>query len=308
VKSVLRSKWATLLSHNQALIRRHLKGELPLPLSFWGTGFVALIVGFAVRQAADFFLSRTYSPYAEAILLLVGSTGNSACLAIWWIGGWRSATRRVEETGSRFWPALVKSFIVVNVLGQAYIYAAYIGPGLIDTMFDMAEDPQWGPREVRVGADRAQLEVHGGITRSVSAALERALASNPDVRVIGFDSHGGRAGAARAMMEVIRSRGLDTLVIKECSSLCALPFLAGKRRCVAEGARMGFHSPSFGGQTEGFGATQIREQMAATGVSAWFLDKVFATDPSSVWYPSLNELKRAGVVTDVTSEGCRRLR
>jgi hypothetical protein len=189
-------------------------------------------------------------------------------------------------------------------IGQIHAYTVYIAPQFIDMVLDITEDTQWGDRGVRVMANGAQIEVYGSITRSLVKALEVALESHPAAKAVKFNSRGGRAAAAVAMENLIRAHGLDTLVTEECISLCTLAFLGGKHRCVAEGTRMGFHSPSFGGQMEGPGTTRVREQLAEAGVDRKFLDKVFATPTRSIWYPSPEELKSAGVITNVGFEAC----
>jgi hypothetical protein len=45
-----------------------------------------------------------------------------------------------------------------------------------------------------------------------------------------------------------------------------------------------------------------RDFMAAAGVKPSFIDKVFATPNDDAWYPTDNELKAAGVVTQITAK------
>jgi len=64
--------------------------------------------------------------------------------------------------------------------------------------------------------------------------------------------------------------------------------------------KIGFHQGSFGGEvyTSGF-----RETYNAAGLSKSFVDKALSTPPSSVWWPTLDELVKAGVVTQVAPLG-----
>jgi hypothetical protein len=81
----------------------------------------------------------------------------------------------------------------------------------------------------------------------------RELAANPGIRVVRFENSPG--GAAHSMIlfaNTIRERRLDTEVRGPCASACAMMFMGGVRRRVADGARpdvtfVAFHGVSRAG-------------------------------------------------------------
>lgn len=62
---------------------------------------------------------------------------------------------------------------------------------------------------------------------------------------------GGDLLAGIQIGEFVRLRGWSTLVIDQCSSACALIWLAGTQRIMTSSARVGFHAASVDGQERG---------------------------------------------------------
>jgi len=278
-------------------IKRHWRGELPLPLSFWGIGILSLVLPYAWAEIIGFLYLDTFNPYVIFIGLVVIYSGVLGIRIWWWVGTWRSGTARTLHNPNSAWPKIAKAVICLAILKEIYIFPALIIPTFADWIADIKEDPQRGPRGVRPGRTESELEVYGSITRSVPLAFERAIESNPKISVVRFDSKGGRLGAAIQLRDVIRAHNLDTLVSTECSSSCVVTFLGGKRRLIESGARIGFHSTRSGREVSRVGNERFRQELEASGVSEAFLDKALATPPDSVWYPSYDELKSAGVTT-----------
>ncbi len=107
------------------------------------------------------------------------------------------------------------------------------------------------------------------------------------------------------MERMVSARQMTTVVDKLCASACTLVFLSGNERIIAPGAQLGFHAFWSTGlsDAEMAGLMQTdRDFMAAAGVSASFIDKAFATPSNDVWFPKEDELKHAGVVTQVTAK------
>jgi hypothetical protein len=116
-----------------------------------------------------------------------------------------------------------------------------------------------------------------------------------------LDSRGGLFQEAVMLAKSISERGLDTFVAGECSSACTLVFLAGKRRCSAESARIGFHAGSIAHDLSRKTFREIadyqRNLYLKAGVAAPFVDEMMQTPSRSAWYPSSGELLAAGVTT-----------
>ncbi|WP_164157565.1 COG3904 family protein [Sandarakinorhabdus rubra] len=69
-----------------------------------------------------------------------------------------------------------------------------------------------------------------------------AAASGADAVIL--DSPGGSVNSALEIGRLIRSRGMKTVITRNnyCASACALIWVAGARRILAPGARVGFHA------------------------------------------------------------------
>jgi hypothetical protein len=97
----------------------------------------------------------------------------------------------------------------------------------------------------------------------------------------------------------VKERYLDTVVRGNCQSACTYILLAGKKRSVEEGGKIGFHQPSFPGTTR-VGQPLLNRRMSdtyrAAGLPEWFIERTLATAPSSMWYPNQDELREAYVL------------
>jgi hypothetical protein len=112
---------------------------------------------------------------------------------------------------------------------------------------------------------------------------------------------GGLFGEAEILAKSISQHGLDSYVKRECSSACTFVFLAGKHRCVAEGARIGFHAASYvrdlSRKTFQDVADYQRDLYLEAGLSGPFVSSIMETPDSRVWYPSRQQLFEARVTT-----------
>jgi hypothetical protein len=83
-------------------------------------------------------------------------------------------------------------------------------------------------------------------------------------------------------------------------SACTYVFLAGEHRELSDTAELGFHQPSSAGSTTE-GQKEMTQRMIeyyrSAGLREWFIDRVVATSPDHLWYPTRRELEDAGVVT-----------
>lgn len=92
---------------------------------------------------------------------------------------------------------------------------------------------------------RTWLRVGQEILPGDERAFQQRLAALPGA-VIVLSGPGGSVDAALAMGRLIRAQGLTTSVPAgaECASACALIWMAGQKRLLGRGARIGFHAIS----------------------------------------------------------------
>jgi ATP-dependent protease ClpP protease subunit len=280
---------------------RHWRGQLPLARSYWVNGILVNIATFA-GQAFILGLaqSRQLVLVAWAFVIFVAL---AILLRIWsFVGIWRSAGRHPDRGGSEFWAFAARAVIVLGVL--SYVVT---GPQLWSQVREMAliasgNDPIGAPAVIKVSPDGREITLDGYITSGVGKNLRRTLDGAPNARRLRLNSHGGRIMEAQGMADLIRARKLDTRVVESCESACTLLFLAGAERSASPLAEIGFHQPDFPGlnaQERQDIIQSNRQDYLAAGMSNAFIDRIMATPPEKIWYPSGEEMTEAGVLNAV---------
>ncbi|WP_197041972.1 COG3904 family protein [Sandarakinorhabdus oryzae] len=92
-------------------------------------------------------------------------------------------------------------------------------------------------------AGKSYISISGRIEQQDASIFADAVRSSRADTVI-LDSPGGSAGAAMEIGRLIRARGMSTVVTRSgyCVSACGLVWVAGARRILTPGARVGFHA------------------------------------------------------------------
>ena len=159
------------------------------------------------------------------------------------------------------------------------------------------KDPAFIVRVLPSGRD---IAIAGPFIPGLAAAFEAALAKAPQARLVRLESDGGRFDVALDIYRAIRLRGLETAVQGRCLSACTIAFMAGQRRHAAPAARLGFHTAASPEQAA-FPMVDymIRGFYVHSGMAEPFADRVMATPHNQMWLPSLRELRRANVITDI---------
>ncbi|HKU55278.1 MAG TPA: hypothetical protein VJP60_07920 [Rhizomicrobium sp.] len=279
----------------RTLLGRIWHGEVSLGRVFW-VGAVSIILADWVYSLAvpyiSFLVPKAFWSYGAILAGLLYCLLPALAL-LWlvfvWRAGWRAGQR---------WKAWPITAIAVSCIFSLFLIfqVQLLAPLLKDAFNEIIEDPQRGPRGVQLNSEDQSVLVYGYISRSVAKDLAATLNSHPDVRLVEFDSEGGRVSPAEQIGDLIRSRGLDTRVSNGCISACILAFLGGHERFMRVGASFGFHAAIHGDGSIGEEQTEsIRQRVIAAGVAKPFVARAFRE--RLIWYPSAQELKAAGVVT-----------
>lgn len=155
-----------------------------------------------------------------------------------------------------------------------------------------------------VSQDGTGIHLQGVIDLGITSVLARLLDDFDDVRRLELESGGGRVPEARGLIRLVTERRLETVARGDCLSACALVFMAGSVRRMDDGARLGFHSYALRSPVVGAlmdVPAQQAQDMARfrdLGIDAAFLDRIGATPPDAMWFPSRQALRVAGVLTD----------
>jgi hypothetical protein len=282
---------------------RHWRGELPLGIAYWVSGALITMLLFVSLGTFGTYVDRiSLRPAARGMLASFAVT--IAC-AVWLgVGVWRSATRAAEA--GRAWPALAKASVVMATLGFGFLVAKFMWPQLKENaLIAVGRDPL-AKINARVTTNQTVLLLHGTFGEGSAEAVRRLLAQTPTITTIALASNGGRLREATEIAELARARDLNTYVDTRCESACTFVFLAGRDRAATPNARIGFHRPSFAGVNPVAQVTATERMLntyRVAGIPQPFLDRVRATDSRSMWYPSREELVKAGVINRVSLGG-----
>jgi len=161
-------------------------------------------------------------------------------------------------------------------------------------------DAQDRPFIVRLLPSGEDIAVAGSFTDGLADAFRAALLRAPKARLVRLESTGGRFDIAIDLYLAIRLRGLETAVQGTCASACTIAFMAGSRRHAAPAARLGFHRAASPKEAE-FPMVDymIRGLYLHAGMAEWFAERALSTPHAGMWWPKLEEMRRAGVVTDI---------
>jgi hypothetical protein len=143
------------------------------------------------------------------------------------------------------------------------------------------------------------MYVEGALTDGIAQAGAQAVGIGPSTRLVILDSPGGDLDEGIRLAAVIRQHGLDTGVDRHCASACTFAFMGGVQRVVFPPGRLGFHGCRDLLRFLPCNGTEARSFLTASGVDPSFVRKGLGVDSDRIWYPSTDELIRAGVVTKI---------
>jgi membrane-bound ClpP family serine protease len=155
---------------------------------------------------------------------------------------------------------------------------------------------------IELFAGGSGVRLRGPIRHGATKQLETTLLEGGPIRFLELDSPGGLVAEARGLVRLIESFRLNTYVDRQCLSACTLAFASGRMRYLAPGARLGFHSYRLSSPTVAFFMDPQAEQQRdmelfrRRSVPQVFIERIDATPPGSMWFPSHRELLAARMV------------
>jgi hypothetical protein len=279
---------------------RHWHGELSLGTSFWVNNvLLAFPAGLAIGALAawitvtgDLLKSGGLAMLVAYPLLLVF---NVWCI----VGCWRSARAYLDSGGSGLWGRLAQLLLFLGAISTIYTAAFEFGPN-VGAYLRMARgiDPL-GNLQATLTPEGHRMRLQGPIGAGDAVRVGRLLSEAPALRVIELDSPGGRLKEAESLAAVVRAKGWRTATTGACESACTLLHMAGSRRQVQPGAKLGFHSAYTGTWNPVLDRLANRELARIyreAGLPEPFVQRTLATPPWQMWYPSRAELAGAGLL------------
>ena len=192
--------------------------------------------------------------------------------------------------------------------------------------------PSWANEKFSINGDtiiydtfKATDETLAEINWEDTNVLAKILSENPNIKTLQLNSLGGIIDAAEYMSDIIIDFELNTHVVGECSSSCAILFIAGEKRTIQRGSWLGFHQGSwdkdsikehyeynraeYGWANEFEHSSWIykdtqkqifrdMEYLIERGVEPLFAIKTMKADNEDMWYPRRKELEAAGVIRE----------
>ena len=273
------------------LLRRHWRGELPLPLSLCGGLVLAALPVGAFYGVLVVYGADIRAPWAMLTVLVAFHAMVPMCLAWYDVGCWRAA----RGHGAWGWMARLGVVLVaLPILAAVGLSAVLTVP---EGWAAYQDDPGWDPSSVRLRADGKAVLIDGPMRWSVVTQLNTLLKVHPDIRLVRVSGPGGRVSTGLELFDLIRARGLETLVTGDCSSACTDAFLAGKRRWLGPAARLGFHQGGIAGNTDAAIDNEAARIYRAAGLAPEFINRVL-TGGFGLWVPTQDELLAARAATD----------
>jgi hypothetical protein len=148
--------------------------------------------------------------------------------------------------------------------------------------------------------DGRKLQLKGPVGMGDGERVRTLLAGANGLRLIELDSPGGRLKEADLIAAAVRQAGWPTRATGDCESACTLIYLAGSRRQLMPGVRLGFHRASSGTVNPALDALANRllaQTYREAGLPEHFIVRTLATPPSRMWHPGRDELVAGGLIT-----------
>ncbi len=290
-------------------IARHWRGELSLPVSFWGNWLgVTLLFGAAGLVIIEFELVSLDSPRTLAAGFLFLSLFVITATVWQVVGIWRAARKYIRVHAGRLkrlWGAAAIGVAAIVAVSSAYDLAARLLPQAVITGLIAFDYNLYGNYRISLAPGGEELRIMGGFGIGLAEDVRAQLDRSPAVRRISLTSPGGNIEEARKLARLIEARGLDTYTAKSCASACILAYAAGRRRLIGQEGKLGFHQYYFPGI--------LREQARAEeekgetyllsrGITPAFVAKVHRALPRNMWIPGHEELLAARFVTGYHQE------
>jgi hypothetical protein len=289
-------------------ILKHWYGQYPLAISFW---LFFLFLGIAVHL------------FGFALLEQVSDTGNlsagtmtayqltSGIILFPWqaIGLLRSAERHYREFGRPIILHSVQAIVLMCLIGITSHFIGLVQTLIVDQSYAKYKLKVGLPQySIQITNDEKQLFLRGTLDFGVTKAVSLVLETHPDIKQVVLESEGGQVYEGRGLARLFHQFGVDTFSDSHCLSSCATAFIGGKKRYLSAAASLGFHQYAFDStQPQTFqafynlGSEQNKdlELYRSKNIEEGFIQKMFHKPNHEIWYPSQEELLKAGVVTEI---------
>ena len=281
----------------------HWQGNHSLVKAFWINSFLIFGVFSLLFEQISFFDNpATIITYARLYLLTM--LAFFVVIFPWQIIGLTRTLFRYINSKKH----LMASFVVIIFFlwEIAFLYTIIVNSPhkILQSFYISFSSYEKGGYEFFVKENKILLS--GKFGYGISKDFKKLLEENSQVRTIIFDSPGGYEYQARNISSIIKKRGLNTYVPEYCVSACVSAFIGGKKRQISSKALLGFHQGSPFLNNKEFTEEEIKDKLYDTikfykqqGIDKEFVKRFHRTPPEEMWYPSIQELLKQGIVTEI---------
>jgi hypothetical protein len=277
---------------------RQWRGEAPFWVSVLVVSLIlpwALIIGGTQWLSADTFESTPQrSIITSAIIFSL-----IAVVGVWQlVGTWRASSR--SKAPDRWWiTRWMGRLVAVAGFALTAFVLSTVPPAMARFYSEMNDTDYIGQQGHSLTVDGDRVVITGQLSWGLYDKFVQALRDD-QVQTVVLNSKGGHYAVGRRMAVLINENGLDTLTTEMCASACTFAYLGGHNRTLQAGARLGYHAPS--GNTDQVLANvgaHMAGVLRTANVPDEFIQHMLATPGDKVWFPTVDELRQANIVTDV---------
>lgn len=278
---------------------------LPLFLLLWWA-IDPLVTVFQDDAPRAYVIAMSYSIVAFGIILP-------------WqvVGVLRTSERYLVDYGNPLWGRAAQALVIIATMAALIVITGAVQRiGARQSYHEFGK--RWEAATSRVydvtqvpGTTLARLvgDMQNGTTR----VLEKWFIEHPNITGIILDSTGGRVYEGRGVARLVREKGLDTYTMTGCYSACTIAYIAGVKRFVVDGAKLGFHQYTYAtAKNLGYldsSAEQDKDLSSyrSRGIDEGFIERVFDASSSDMWFPDYDQLIASRVIDAVVDDSFNEL-
>lgn len=294
-----------------SVIRKHWQGQYSLSFSFW---LILVLLGFVFHFFASFVLQQISPVYSTQVVSLIVYQFTGGILLLPWqvIGVLRSAEHHFKTHGR---PIILHSVQATVLVGLTVIMSHFLGQFQTLTIEKNFSDLQShalpAKYSIQWHQDKKQILLSGELDFGVTNAVRQFLKIHHNAEQIVLESEGGQIYEGRGLAVLFQKYKLDTYSFSYCLSSCTTAFIGGTKRYLGEDAKLGFHQYAIGSKKlqtfQPFYNLENEQNKdleiyRSKNVSDDFLTQVFKKPNNEIWYPDLETLLEAGVVTAIVHQ------
>jgi hypothetical protein len=207
------------------------------------------------------------------------------------------AERRAMRTQRRL-VAEPDNALAIFMLGLLWSWALVVDAPLAEYYAKDALAAVPGPAwSIDYVPETRTVRLSGEYRHGVGEAFAEMLERHPDIDTVELRGPGGRQSEGLRIAHLIETHDLATVVKTHCASACTLAFVAGRERVLLGDGGLGFHAVS--APVASFDLNRTYDHyLEHRGVDAAFIVEAAEVPSEEMWYPSVETLLAAGVVTD----------